>query len=243
MKKRTRRIKGAYVLNVQEKRAERKHPLKQQTTRMRPLTSEEDAQRTRQEINATNRRRSKDMERRVAKYLRGTRVPASGAIAGMKGDCVIPLVSGFYLVECKLSAAQNETDNHPKIILNMNWFDKIIQDAKSMGAKFGVLVIHFHSRKRDYVFIPSHAMQYLALKSKHGFDIDLIRNDVNPTDLSTLNNRRRTIYTLYQNKLEESLITVRGYQAASYLFSSKDTGTALWYVIPLEQYRDLLENV
>jgi len=91
--------------------------------RAEPLTSEAVYQRTRKEINATNRRRAGDMERRIAKYLRGQRTPSSGALAAYKGDVTIPLVDKKrkYLIECKLSAVHTQA-NDPVIQIVLEWF-------------------------------------------------------------------------------------------------------------------------
>lgn len=204
--------------------------------RDKPLTSEEELKKTRREINATNRRRAKDMERRVARYLKGKRVPSSGAIAGMKGDCKIPLEKGFYLVECKLSAQEDK--GLAKIPLQLTWFDKIIKDSISMDARFGVLVIHFHGKKQDYVFVPSNAMRLLAMHSKFAFDVDYIRNDIIPRDITTVGEKKRSTYDLFEHKLISSLITVHGFQCTA--FRMQD---GVWHIFSLEQFRDLVDGI
>lgn len=203
------------------------------TKRDKPLTSEYELKKTRQEINATNRRRAKDMERRVARYLKGMRVPSSGAIAGMKGDCKIPIVGGeeHYYVECKSSAQL-------AFPLTMLWFDKVLIDTVAMDARFGILVIHFHGKKQDYVFVPSRAMSFLATRSIHGLAIDLIRNDVIPRDIILAGNKMRRVLSLYEESLMQSLITVRGFRTTAFLMES-----GVWYVFTLEQFRDLMEDV
>src|SRR5687767_12460961 len=77
-----------------------------------PLTSETQLKRTRTEVNATNRNRARSMEQRIAKYLRGDRTPASGAMAKYKGDITVDFVNnpGKYIIECKMSAGKDGND-------------------------------------------------------------------------------------------------------------------------------------
>lgn len=204
----------------------------------KPLTSEYEYQKTRKEINATNRRRSKDMERRVARYLKGLRVPASGAMMGMKGDCYIPLATGGqYLIECKLSAAKDRQDK-PRMTLDMKWFSKIINDYRAMNMHFGILVIHYHGLKEDYVFVPPSGMRLIAMHSTHGLTVDLIRHEVKPVDLVEFNGKPRAVYSILQEKLEEHFITVNGFKAAAFILSS-----GLWYIFKLSEFRDIMEGV
>jgi hypothetical protein len=206
--------------------------------RTKPLTSEYELKKTRKEINAINRRRAKNMERDVAYYLKGKRVPSSGAIAGMKGDCTIPLESGgFYIVECKMSANQDKSGNSC-IILSLEWFNKVVKDARSMSAKFGVLVIHYFGKKQDYVFVSSSTLRYMAAKSIHEPAINKIIDVVKPIDISTVSGRMRSVYKLVEKDLLSAFIPVWGFSCAAYNMSS-----GVWYVFTLEQYRDLLEGV
>lgn len=232
--KRTRMLKERIKKKAEAKPRPEKHT---EPIRVKPLTSEYELEKTRTEINAINRRRAKEMERRVAKFLKGNRVPASGAMMGMKGDCYIPLVnSGQYLVECKLSA--HKAYDAPTIILDLRWFDKILKDTKSMNARFGILVIHYHGMKEDYVFVDTSGMRLIAMHSVHGLTVDAIRYEIKPLDISKINNKTRSMYGLQQKVLENMFVTVRGFKAAAFIVSS-----GVWYVFKLSEFRDLMENV
>lgn len=106
-------------------------------------------------IRATNKRRSKEMERRVTKYLGGKRTPMSGA--GMiKADGIVNIPSGgIYLIECKLSAKIHERLG-PIIRFPRNWVEKLRQDVKAMeglGSRFGIFVFHWHGYRDDIIFL------------------------------------------------------------------------------------------
>lgn len=224
-----------------KKKAENDKPkLHVMTKRDKPLTSEYELKKTRQEINATNRRRAKNMERDVARYLKGKRVPSSGAIAGMKGDCTIPLEnSGFYLVECKMSAAQDKYGNS-KIVLTLDWFDKVLKDAQSMNARFGILVIHYFGKKEDYVFVHRDTLAFIR---RHFDDVsnttlDTILRSVIPKNIINTDTKKRSAYGLYQKALEESFIIINGIKSTAFVLSS-----GIWHVFTLEQFRDLMEGV
>lgn len=117
------------------------------------LTSEQTYTRTRKEINRLNRERAKRMEARIAKYLGGERVYGSGAIAKHKGDCKIPIDKDrTYYVECKLSEMLADGEE-PALKIISAWFPEMQKNVKSMDSMFGILVIHYHLKKGDYVFI------------------------------------------------------------------------------------------
>jgi hypothetical protein len=122
----------------------------------RPVLTKEE----RTKINATNRNRARAMEIRIARYLRGKRTPMSGA-GSIKGDVLVHTDRGLCVVSCKLSAALTRT-SEPYINLRFSWFDELYKDKAaltSLGARFGILVIHWHGFRDDLVFIP---IQYLA---------------------------------------------------------------------------------
>lgn len=216
-----------------KKEALKKPKHKQFVTKPRPLTSEDELKRARTEVNNTNRRRAKQMERRVANYLKGKRVPASGAMMGMKGDCYIPLLGGGqYLIECKLSANRDAADQ-PQIVLSLFWFEKIMKDARAMNARFGVLVIHYHRCSPDYVFIPEIAMKLIAAKPSMG----LTNINIPALDISTLNGKTRKMYKLPKHYLEAHLVDVRGIKIALF-----NTPFGLWYVLSLSDFRDIMEG-
>lgn len=108
-----------------------------------------------EDIRRTNRRRAKDMERRVTRFLNAQRTPMSGA--GMiKADGIGQLATGgIYLIECKLSA-KIDIKLGPKVAFQYGWIPKLRQDVTAMrglGARFGVFVIHWHGYNDDLVFV------------------------------------------------------------------------------------------
>lgn len=104
--------------------------------------------------NLQSKRRAREMELRIAKYLLGHRIPMSGAGA-LKGDCeVVTDKVGKIFIECKYTAGRDKS-NHPQIRLNFSWFDKMERDAISMRAKFAALIFRYHGlRLSDYVIMP-----------------------------------------------------------------------------------------
>lgn len=99
------------------------------------------------------RRRSAQMEREVAKFLLGRRVPMSGA-GSMKGDCEIETDKiGRIFIECKYTAGQHKIHG-PIMLIDFKWFDKMHKDAISMKARFAALVFKYHgSRLSQYVIL------------------------------------------------------------------------------------------
>jgi len=107
----------------------------------------------RRAINAQSKRRAREMERRVAKFLGGHRVPMSGAGA-IKGDCeVFTDAIGRVFIECKYSAGIHPSYG-PTFHLQMKWFPKLEQDAEIMRARIAALVFRYHDKRlSDYVII------------------------------------------------------------------------------------------
>lgn len=101
--------------------------------------------------NEQNKRRGKQMERRVMKILKGNRVPMSGSGA-IKGDGQVFSEVGYILVECKCSAAINSQGDQ-KLRVDFRWLTKMQVEATIMNAKFPVLVIHHIDAKQDYVIL------------------------------------------------------------------------------------------
>lgn len=112
----------------------------------------EERKRTIKAINAQNKQRGRQMEQRVMKFLKGNRVPMSGS-GSIKGDGQIFSRFGYILVECKCSAGTNSAGEQ-KLRVLFKWLEKMQLEAKIMGAKFSVLIIHHHDAKQDYVIIP-----------------------------------------------------------------------------------------
>lgn len=99
------------------------------------------------------RQRSSAMERDVARYLIGRRVPMSGA-GSMKGDCEVETDKiGRIFIECKYSASHHPLYG-PRVRINFRWFDKMHRDAVSMKARFAALVIKYHDQRlSQYVIL------------------------------------------------------------------------------------------
>lgn len=105
--------------------------------------------------NNESKRRSREMELRIAKELRGHRVPMSGA-GSIKGDCLVTTDKvGQILIECKYSAAQHHTGS-PRVRFDFKWFDKLARDVESMvGTRFGAVIFRYHGKRlSDYAIIP-----------------------------------------------------------------------------------------
>jgi hypothetical protein len=100
----------------------------------------------RKKINKRNKKRARQMEQRVARFLKGNRVPMSGS-GTLKGDCFVPFDEYRTIyVECKLT----EKDSL-KIV--QTWLTKILQVSVAMRCLFGILVIHFVGYAGDWVLI------------------------------------------------------------------------------------------
>lgn len=128
-----------------------------------PLTSEESLHQIRRERAKRNKDRAKAMEQRIARILRGKRIPLSGAMRMYKGDVEIPLrlPDKKYIIECKLSAGRTGS-NDSSIRIQFTWLEKIRKEAVAMNALFGVLIIHFFQRNNaDFVFIHESTLRVL----------------------------------------------------------------------------------
>jgi len=107
-------------------------------------------------IRRLNRERAKRMERDIARKLGASRTPMSGA--GMiKGDGIIylPNDAGIVVLECKLSSSTSEA-GEPQIPFIAGWLTKLQKDVaamRSLGARFGMLILKFHSYRDMYVMI------------------------------------------------------------------------------------------
>lgn len=142
-----------------------------------PLTSPEvytEYRNERAKTSKLNKARSKSMEREVAAYLGGSRVPMSGAAAQWKGDCYVEFVNnpGKYLIECKMSA-QRDVLNDGQIRIDFKWLPKMRKEAQLMNSKFAILVIKFHYFSGMYVFIHVDDLQ-LIIKRYTEFKEELV---------------------------------------------------------------------
>lgn len=109
--------------------------------------------------NKRSKRRAGQMEREVASFLGGRRVPMSGA-GSMKGDCEVETDKiGRIFIECKHSS-QLHPKHGPAIRVDYRWLDKMHKDATSMRAKFAALVLKFHgSRLTSYVILSTDVLE------------------------------------------------------------------------------------
>ena len=108
-----------------------------------------------------NKDRGNRMERDVAKYLNRNRVlqtrrtPMSGA-GWIKGDNHVPLSypPDFVLISCKTSEQYHELHG-PYIPFKRLWFDELARDIaamRSIGCKFGIIVVKYHGRRKEELF-------------------------------------------------------------------------------------------
>lgn len=99
---------------------------------------------------------SKKQETRVANRSKGTRVPASGAIPGIKGD----VNAGIHLIECK-------TTSKLSLRIEQSWLVKITREASLKGKTPG-LVFSFpdipSDIDQDWIAIPMRYFNYLIDK-------------------------------------------------------------------------------
>ena len=113
----------------------------------------------RAEIARQNKRRGKEMEKKVAKILKGNRVPMSGA-GSIKGDCTAPLDEYRTIyVECKMTA--RKVENNYLFSIPHEWFHKIEREAKAMRSVFGILVIQWFRLPEYWVFMPLDKLHFL----------------------------------------------------------------------------------
>lgn len=182
-------------------------------TKYAPLTSERQLEKTVKERNALNKARSKAMERRIAKVLRGRRVPMSGAAAQYKGDVEIPFENfpGKYIIECKLTAQMKGSE--PVMRLQFSWFPKLHEEATSMNAKFGIFIMHFHGNNNDYVFVRLDIVDKLIrfYRSPYGLTLQQLLAVSARLDWRTdLKGKPRSSYSLQRRELEVNMINVNG---------------------------------
>jgi hypothetical protein len=103
-------------------------------------------------INELNKQHARLMERRVAKKLRGVRVPMSGS-GSLKGDGIAQSAAGSYVIECKYRSTLDSKKN-PIIHVHFDWLDRLQRDVEAMNFSFGVLVVsHSKMRTKDIVCI------------------------------------------------------------------------------------------
>lgn len=182
------------------------------------------------------------MERRVAKFLQGSRTPMSGAAAKYKGDVSVEFINnpGRYIIECKLSDDSN-VDGEPRIAVKLQWFSKIQQEATAMRCKFGILVIHYHGHKEDYVFIRSDHLDWVFTRSSRADVINaIISANIEADNIATFpDGKKRTLYGLERKRIEQRIFRdIMGFKVGAV-----QTPDGKYYVIELQQFRDLLEGI
>lgn len=171
-------------------------------------------------INAKNRRRSKEMERRVMKELGGNRVPMSGA--GMiKGDGQVfnPRI-GYILVECKLSAGINKYGQQ-KIVVYYKWLEKIELERSIMNARMPILVIHHLDAKQDYVIL------------HYNYYERYLQTYVHDRPPLVINTGTKGTWAAMRHKLEVDLADYTNY----ILLESRDNN---YIVLTLEYFKELI---
>lgn len=150
----------------------------------------EERQKAVRDRNNQNKRRARQMELRVAKVLRGNRVPMSGA-GSIKGDCmIISERLGMILVECKTSASRNAA-GLSQIRIDFRWLTKLDQDVRATHAKLGVLIFHYHDARSDYVIVRKDWYTYIGGKQ--------------PTQATTFVGDKRNGFLLKRVVIEKAL--------------------------------------
>jgi hypothetical protein len=96
------------------------------------------------------RRASRRTENRVAKKLRGKRVPLSGGGEGFKGD----VLTEEFLVECK-NSFRVDAKGEKTFELKKDFLEKAAKEAKLMGKPYWCLYVHYAGDKQDYVVLPA----------------------------------------------------------------------------------------
>lgn len=202
-----------------------------------PLTSEKVLKDTRARQNALNKNRAHAMEVRIAKMLRGRRVPMSGAAKQYKGDCEIPFINnaGSYLIECKLSADLT-SDANSRIRLQYSWLTKLQGEVQAMKSKFGILVVHYLNTKGDYVFIRVADAMLLIQRYTCRFSEELLYLlRESPCIIPT--KQTGSLY-IEKSKIDEKMLTYQHIRGIRYIFPDSE-----YLVMSLSDFRSIVENI
>lgn len=199
-----------------------------------------------------NKGRANRMESKIAKFFVengneitgeggrvSNRVIGSGALGGWKGDVIVELKNnpGKMLIECKLSSAYHNTYLCPQMRMEYKWLTKLQEDVATTGAKWGVLVIHFHNTRDFYTIIRREDLELLRDRY-HVHDIDpLLALPLHDWQYHN-NGQTRTGYTIIKVKLQEMLISVGLSKAARFL-----TPHGEYIIMSLTSYRDLIADI
>lgn len=202
-----------------------------------PLLNEQVYKETRKAINALNKARSRAMETKIAKYLTvdtldTSRTPMSGAMKQYKGDCIGYYSGGKFMVECKLTQAQDK-DEIPILKIEQAWLAKMHEEAKSIRAKFAVLIVHFvHKKYEDnFVFIHhadaarfTHPVISRALFTPHTYDIRY-----------RTSGSHKNIFSIQSMSFRNSNIVIDSLHHQNIM-----TTYGLYLVVSLRDFRDIL---
>jgi hypothetical protein len=95
-------------------------------------------------------------EKRAARRLGAVQTPASGALAGAKGDMALPLV----LIEAKSTTADS-------MALRLDWLAKITGEALALGKQPAVQLVFVTGNGRPrrfgaWVLVPEHVFKEMA---------------------------------------------------------------------------------
>jgi hypothetical protein len=163
------------------------------------------------------KKRANKLEKELAKYLGGSRVPASGALSGWKGD----VEWGEYLVDSKNTVTKIITVSATDLI-------KITREARQAGKEQGHLILSFLSGKvgdEHWALVPYYSVDFESLE----FSIQVAKT-------------KQLSYSMLKNLERRSL---KGKIMPSVLFSFErmPLGTCnKWLLIRLEDYRELYND-
>lgn len=180
-------------------------------------------------IRKLNKRRAKDMEKEVCKYLGASRTPMSGA-GFVKGDGILylPNDQGIAVIECKVSSALHSTYG-ADISIQTKWIEKLISDTsalKGLGARFGFIVLRWHTWRERAVLIPT---MYLPIIEKL-LDVTIPRNDTIVSGYTKIGKPMAGIHFFrikFKDRIGSTLTTAKG-----------DC-----YITTLEQLKEWIDNV
>jgi hypothetical protein len=206
------------------------------------LTSEEVYEKTRKQINKQNKDRARNMENRIAKYLRGSRVPMSGAAKQWKGDCIIPFINnpGMYLVECKLTARRTHKGTIGNMLIQVEWFTKLDNEVQAMNAKFGILIIHYHGFAGDYVFIKDTYVQKLltqySLEPQYKEDLSKLLMSID--FFPKIKGHIHLLFGITNKEIAENLKQLRMIKGMRL-----ELPVGNYVVLPIEDFRNVVYNL
>jgi|SRR5215216_1206290 len=219
---------------IRSKKIKRKNP---------PLTSAKTLNLERKKTNALNKSRATQMENRVAKVLKGRRIPMSGAAAQFKGDVEVLFENypGKYIIECKLSAQTKPTTKEPMIPIRLDWFPKITSQASDMNAKFGVLIVHYKDHGNDYVFVKRTIVTKLMTQYESPYT-DILEGLMKLTPVIDMRftqaGKPRAGYDLQRKDIETAMTHVQGFAGVRALLPDDE-----YLIMHLSTWRVVTEHM